>query len=117
MFESLLFGFIVNLIAFIIGLILFIAVLSIAGDTIKIRAYLKEIRDYQMKPKASLALQEQLAAKIPVPDIEMADYDAPEDNKGTAFCMDCRQVVPKKDLLYNRKLDTYVHPRCLVNRR
>ena len=93
------------------GVLAFVAVLMIEHNTAKSCKYLKAIMVSQA------VLQEQLTVKTPVSDIEMADYDAPEDNKGTAFCVDCRQVVPKKDLLYNKKLDVYVHPRCLVNRR
>jgi len=76
------------------GVLAFVAVLMIEHNTAKSCKYLKAIMVSQA------VLQEQLAAKITVSDIEMAGYDAPEDNKGTAFCVDCRRVVPKKDLLY-----------------
>lgn len=32
--------------------------------------------------------------------------------EGTAFCLGCRRVVPRKDLYFCRELDTYYHEAC-----
>jgi len=45
--------------------------------------------------------------------VKEPEYVSLENEEGTAFCLGCRQIAPKKELYYNEETDTYYHKACL----
>jgi len=68
------------------------------GETFDPAIVKKEIEDRKSELRSKMAASE---------------YVSLEGQSGDAFCLGCRQVVPKTNLLYHEETDSYYHRECI----
>jgi len=62
--------------------------------------------------EAEIEVRRDAALKHP-PQYQGHVYRELASPQGSAFCLHCRQVAPKQELLYNQETDTYLHRACI----